>query len=79
MEGGFRARFHAFQPLCFAGHEAGEECVDVYREQLGPDGKMVLASKLLNSDGTCGPMHGQVIPRGWVGWGWGWGLIGAWF
>ncbi|KAL4859471.1 Acetyl-CoA carboxylase 1 [Chlorella vulgaris] len=42
------------------GHEAGEECVEVYREVAGEQGGLFYASKHVG-EGKCGPSHGQAV------------------
>ena len=43
--------------LIFAGHEIGEDSVQIYREALHPNGKVIYISK----HGSPGPLHGKPI------------------
>ena len=47
-----------------AGHEAGEECVEVYREELaaGSRGVVLAAKQATGDERSCG-LHGQVGGR----------------
>lgn len=44
----------------YAGHEIGEDSVQIYREVLHPNGELMYQSKHGNHEGA-GPLHGQPI------------------
>ena len=46
-------------PTC-AGHEIGEDSVQIYREALHPNGKVIYISKH-SKHGSPGPLHGKPI------------------
>ncbi|PRW58200.1 acetyl- carboxylase 1-like isoform A [Chlorella sorokiniana] len=44
------------------GHEAGEECVEVYREVVGQDARIVYSSRHnIGDGGKCGPSDGEPV------------------